>query len=355
MSHPDDWKITLFSAASSSEKKWLLRLAERLTKGGTPSGERERTFGDVRSLEAFARYFIEQRNLSALQISTSLKKQNNYFNDFIETRATAPVALIGAGKMGTALLESWLGLGLRSDLIKVVEPHPTAHLEAATRKHNITLKNHIRDLGRVSVLFLAIKPQDAESVLPYFAHSIGNNTLIVSIMAGKSINLISQKVKRQAAIVRAMPNIAASIGKGVTAAIANDLVDQNHLNLAHGLLLATGAVEWIKDESLMDAVTAVSGSGPAYLFLLAEALELAGKKAGLPDDLAATLARRTIVGSSELLERSKESPEALRHKVTSPNGTTAAALRVLMAENGLLEMMSRAVAAAAERSRELAE
>jgi len=355
MSRPDDWKST-YSASSYSEERWtLLRLAKYLATGGTSSVEREKTFGDVRSLEIFARYFIEQRNRSAQEISEPLKRQRNYFNNFIESRATTPVALIGAGKMGAALLESWLSLGLRSDLIKVVEPHPTDHLKATASKYRIELKNHIRDLGPVSVLFLAIKPQDAESVLPYLARSIGNHTLIVSIMAGKSVDLITHKVKRQAAIVRAMPNIAASIGKGVTAAFANNSVDQDYLNLAHGLLLATGAVEWIKDERLMDAVTAVSGSGPAYLFLLAEALESAGIEAGLPNSLAAKLARLTITGSGELLERSNESPAMLRQKVTSPNGTTAAALGVLMAQNGLLDLMARAVAAAAQRSRELAD
>lgn len=310
-------------------------------------------FGDVETVELFARYFIEQRNQTH-KLPSKLSSQWDYFDRFVETRSTSPVAIIGAGKMGSALLESWVGLGLKSEFIVVVEPKPADSLREITGKYGIRLVSNLEDLGPVSTLFLAVKPQEADSILSYFRGFIGNNTLIISIMAGKSIRLISEKIGRQAAIVRAMPNIAASIGRGITVAIGNSLVRNEHAELARGLLMATGLVEWIEDESFMDAVTAVSGSGPAYVFLLAEALERAGTAAGLPAQLAAQLARYTVSGSGELLYRSDLGPSVLRKNVTSPGGTTAAALDVLMSPEGLERLMTQAVAAAAKRSKELA-
>ncbi len=310
---------------------------------------------NVRSLELFISYFIEERN-RMVHRPPQFANRADFFNDFVGDRTNAsPVALIGAGKMGSALLESWIGLGLQRELIVVVEPRPSKELIDTSDKYKLRLLPDLRQLApAVSVLFLAIKPQDADSVLPYLSKFVGNTTLLVSIMAGKSIHVISTKIKRRAAVVRAMPNIAASIGRGVTAAVANDMVQQKHRDLAFGLLRATGPVEWIENEDLMDAVTAVSGSGPAYVFLLTEMLARAGAAAGLPDQLASKLARETVAGSGELLHRSALDAAALRKSVTSSGGTTAAALNVLMGAHGLEQLLTEAVAAATKRSRELA-
>jgi pyrroline-5-carboxylate reductase len=176
----------------------------------------------------------------------------------------------------------------------------------------------------------------------------------VSIMAGQTLATLSGLLPPGAAIVRAMPNTPAAIGRGITVAVANAQVSAAQRTLAHRLLAAIGAVEWVADEALMDAVTAVSGSGPAYVFLLAEAMAAAGVAAGLPAELAARLARETVAGSGELLHRSELDPAILRQNVTSPGGTTAAALEVLMSPQGLAVLMQEAVAAATRRSRELA-
>jgi len=183
---------------------------------------------------------------------------------------------------------------------------------------------------------------------------MGGRTVVVSIMAGRRLAFLEQALSQRAALVRAMPNTPAAIGRGITVAVPNGRVSGRQRELVHALLSATGAVEWIADEALLDAVTAVSGSGPAYVFLLAEALAQAGAAAGLPADLAGRLARATVAGSGELLARSALDPTSLRHNVTSPGGTTAAALEVLLAPQGLAQLMERAVAAAAARSRQLA-
>ncbi len=173
-------------------------------------------------------------------------------------------------------------------------------------------------------------------------------------MAGRTLAFLQSALPPHTAVVRTMPNTPAAIGRGITVAVPNAAVSAHQRDLAHRLMAATGAVEWIADESLMDAVTAVSGSGPAYVFLLAEALAKAGAAAGLPADLAGKLARATVAGSGELLHRSPFEASALRQNVTSPGGTTAAALDVLMAADGLPKLMERAIAAATRRSRELA-
>jgi pyrroline-5-carboxylate reductase len=182
---------------------------------------------------------------------------------------------------------------------------------------------------------------------------IGAVTIAVSIMAGRTIQSIADALERPCALVRAMPNTPAAIGRGITVAVARD-ANAAQRDLAHRLLVATGTVEWIEDEALMDAVTAVSGSGPAYVFLLAEALAQAGVAAGLPPALAAKLARETVAGSGELLHRETLDAAVLRDNVTSPGGTTAAALEVLMGKDGLAALMTAAVAAATKRARDLA-
>jgi pyrroline-5-carboxylate reductase len=210
-----------------------------------------------------------------------------------------------------------------------------------------------KDAGTVAALVLAVKPQTFGDAGPALRPLIGPSTLVVSIMAGTTIAVLDAVCGGN--IVRAMPNTPAAIGRGITVAVAAKGVNEQQRATADALLRATGAVEWIDDEALMDAVTAVSGSGPAYVFLLAEELARAGVAAGLPADLAARLARETVAGSGELLHRSYHLDAAtLRQNVTSPGGTTAAALSVLMDEHGLKELMTRAVAAATRRSKELA-
>jgi pyrroline-5-carboxylate reductase len=194
----------------------------------------------------------------------------------------------------------------------------------------------------------------APEAVPPLAQNIGKGTLIVSIMAGRTLAFLEERLPAGTAVVRAMPNTPAAVARGITVARANVHVSVRQRKLATDLLAAIGKVEWVDDEGLIDAVTAVSGSGPAYVFLLAEAMTKAGIAAGLPADLAARLARETIVGSGELLHRSELDAATLRQNVTSSGGTTAAALAVLMGPNGVDALLTEAVAAATRRSRELA-
>lgn len=262
------------------------------------------------------------------------------------------IALIGAGKMGGALLEGWLRLGLDPRKIAVLEPAPLPHI-AALANRGVRINPGVETLRQADVIVIAIKPQAAAQVLRPLAVNVSPSALIVSIMAGQTLHFLSSLFPRAAAMVRAMPNTPAAIGRGITVAVAAK-TDRRQRQIAHRLLGATGAVEWVEDESLMDAVTALSGSGPAYVFLLAEALAQAGAAVGLPASLAETLARETVAGSGELLHQSRQDAATLRQNVTSPGGTTAAALAVLMRPTGLIKLMSEAIAAATERSRELA-
>jgi len=262
------------------------------------------------------------------------------------------LVLVGAGTMGGAMLENWLALGLTPGNIVVIEPQPSAELTALAGR-GLALNPSSAVAGAAAIV-IAVKPQTASDVVPRLAGLIGANTIVLSIMAGTTLRFLEQSLPAGTACVRAMPNTPAAISRGITVAVPNRRVTAAQRELAHRLLAATGAVEWIDDETLMDAVTAVSGSGPAYVFLLAEALAGAGAAAGLPSDLAQKLARATVAGSGELLHRSPLDPAALRKNVTSPGGTTAAALDVLMAKDGFEAMLRRAVAAAAKRSRELA-
>jgi pyrroline-5-carboxylate reductase len=262
------------------------------------------------------------------------------------------LALVGAGKMGGAMLEGWLALGLDPHNVVVIEPQPSEEMVALSMK-GIVLNPPAGAVSNIGTIVLAVKPQVAAAVLPQVAALTGADTVVLSIMAGKTLSFLQASLPK-AAIVRAMPNTPAAIGRGITVAVPNDAVTPAQKQRAHALLAASGAVEWIADERLMDAVTAVSGSGPAYVFLLAETLARAGVAAGLPEDLAAKLARETVAGSGELLHRSPLDPATLRQNVTSPAGTTAAALDVLMGAEGLDPLMRRAVAAAEKRSRELA-
>jgi pyrroline-5-carboxylate reductase len=282
---------------------------------------------------------------STMTTSTKASKQ--------ESLSSIPGALvlIGAGKMGSAMLEGWLARKLPPKKVVVLEPQPSKAIKAlAKRGVHINPKGEI---GEVAALVIAVKPQTASEALPPLKRLVGSNTVVVSIMAGRTLGFLEKNLPG-GAIVRAMPNTPAAIGRGITVAVGNARVKTPARRLAHALLAATGAVEWVDDEKLMDAVTAVSGSGPAYVFLLAEAMAQAGTAAGLPPALAEKLARETVAGSGELLHRSEQSAATLRQNVTSPGGTTAAALDVLTGGDGLMPLMTRAIAAATKRGRELA-
>jgi pyrroline-5-carboxylate reductase len=264
-----------------------------------------------------------------------------------------PLVLIGAGKMGGALIDGWLNFGFDPGRIMVIEPQPTPAVSALVAR-GIRLNPNAHQVAGAAAVVIAVKPQAATEALAAAGPSIAANTVVISIMAGRTLQSLADGLPRRCPLVRAMPNLPAAIGRGVTVAVARGANPQQH-KLAGRLLSATGAVEWIEDESLMDAVTAVSGSGPAYVFLLAEALMGAGVEAGLPPDLAEKLARETVSGSGELLRRANVDPGLLRDNVTSPGGTTAAALAILMGQNGLVSLITRAVAAATDRSRQLAQ
>jgi pyrroline-5-carboxylate reductase len=262
------------------------------------------------------------------------------------------LVLAGAGKMGGAMLDGWIARGLALKRIVVIEPQPGKTIKTLARRGlKLNPKGKAAD---ASAIVIAVKPQTAPEAVPPLAGYVGKTTLVLSIMAGRTLRFLEQALPPGTAIVRAMPNTPASIGRGISVAVANGKTSARQRKLAGDLLAAIGQVEWVTDETLMDAVTALSGSGPAYVFLLAEAMTRAGIAAGLPADLAARLARETVAGSGELLHRSDLDAATLRQNVTSPGGTTAAALELLMGPGGFDELLTRAIAAATRRSRELA-
>ncbi|MGZ3411423.1 MAG: pyrroline-5-carboxylate reductase [Xanthobacteraceae bacterium] len=261
------------------------------------------------------------------------------------------LVLVGAGKMGAALLDGWAARSLELSRVAVLEPQPS--LQVSRYLPQGLRLNPERKALRAAAIVIAVKPQSANEVLPSLAPMIAPATVVISIMAGRTLAALESGLPPRTAIVRTMPNTPAAVGRGITVAVPNAHVTPAQRLLAERLIAATGVVEWIDDERLMDAVTAVSGSGPAYVFLLAEYLALAGAAAGLPPALAEKLARVTVAGSGELLHLSPEDAATLRKDVTSPGGTTAAALDVLMAKDGLEPLLNAAVAAATRRSREL--
>jgi pyrroline-5-carboxylate reductase len=262
------------------------------------------------------------------------------------------LVLVGAGKMGSAMLDGWLGRGLDPKKIVAIEPQPVKAVKALARRGvKLNPKNKI---GVASAIVIAVKPQSAPEALPPLARYIDKATLVLSIMAGRTIGFLEKSLPAGTAIVRAMPNTPAAIGRGISVAVANAKISKRQRKQASDLLAAIGKVEWVLDEALMDAVTALSGSGPAYIFLLAECMARAGVAAGLPPDLATRLARETVAGSAELLHRSDIDAATLRQNVTSPGGTTAAALEVLMGPGGFDQLLTQAIDAATRRSRDLA-
>ncbi len=267
--------------------------------------------------------------------------------------ARRTLVLVGCGKMGSALLRGWIASAAASRFCVVEPAGPPPELAGAAgvswHRTPATLPNG----PAPDAVVFAVKPQAIDEVLPDYRRWVAPPTLFVSIVAGKTIAGMTRHLG-PAALIRTMPNTPAAIGRGITVACANARVTAAHRRLCDELLAAAGETAWVEDEALLDAVTAVSGSGPAYVFLLIETLAEAAQAAGLPHALAMRLARSTVAGSGELARRSDETPARLRENVTSPGGTTRAALDVLMAADGLAPLIARAVAAAATRSRELA-
>ncbi len=269
------------------------------------------------------------------------------------TDLPSSLVLVGAGKMGGAMLQGWLALGLAPAAVSVLDPFAAQDMIDLCASGGVILNPPLASLSPPQVLVLAIKPQMLDQAAADIAPLVGPGTLVLSIMAGKTMGDIAARLPATS-IARAMPNTPASVGRGVTGVAASAGVTAAQRAMADALLRAIGAVEWVADENLIDAVTAVSGSGPAYVFHLVEALAAAGEKAGLPADIALRLARATVEGSGELMFREPGvSAAQLRKNVTSPGGTTAAALEVLMAPDGLGALMERAVAAAKRRAGEL--
>jgi len=264
--------------------------------------------------------------------------------------------LVGCGKMGGALLDGWLA-ARTVDQVVVVEPQGAFLADTGSDSQRIV---RCAGISRIppgfepDVVVFAVKPQVMDEVVPGYAAFARPGTVFLSIAAGKTIDYFTERLGRDAAVVRAMPNTPASVGRGMTVVVPNAAVTPDQRRLCETLLNAVGQVAWIEDEGLIDAVTAVSGGGPAYVFLLIETLAKAGVAAGLPEELAVKIARATVAGSGELAARSSEPASVLRKNVTSPNGTTQAALEVLMAEDGIQPLFDRAIAAATARSRELA-
>jgi pyrroline-5-carboxylate reductase len=263
------------------------------------------------------------------------------------------LVLAGAGRMGGALLRGWLSKGLPPARIYVRDPHLSDEMTALAAERGLVAGEGATPQSAPSVIVVAVKPQVIEDVLPGLAPFAGPDTVVLSIAAGRTIASIAKHFPAGTAVVRSMPNTPAAIGRGITVACANSAASSTQKELCQSLLSAVGEVDWVEDEALMDAVTAVSGSGPAYVFLLAECLAEAGRAAGLDHGLALRLARATVSGSGELIRQSELDLATLRRNVTSPGGTTAAALERLMGEAGLKELMTEAVLAAARRSREL--
>lgn len=266
-----------------------------------------------------------------------------------------PVALVGAGNMGRALIEGWIAGGLAADRIRVYDPDPPEPSRTLLAQHGIGCNPAPTPAPGTAVLVLAVKPQVMDAVLDAIRAGglLEPGMLVLSVAAGRTIASIAARLGRDTAIVRTIPNTPAAIGRGMTVACANRRVGAAQKDVADRLLAAVGEVGWVDDEALIDAATAVSGSGPAYVFYLAECLAEAGVRAGLPRALAEQAARATVAGAGELMHRSALPAWQLRKNVTSPGGTTAAALEILAGENGLDDLVGRAVAAAARRASEL--
>jgi pyrroline-5-carboxylate reductase len=264
------------------------------------------------------------------------------------------LVLVGAGKMGGAMAQGWLDAGLPASSLTIIEPNPSSEIASLAADRGFVLNPGVAVSPPV-MLVLAVKPQSLDQVAPQISQFAGERTLVLSIIAGKTIANLLARLPQARAVVRAMPNTPAAIGRGVTAAFANADVNAEQRRWCESLLSAVGTFFWVDDEGAIDAVTAISGSGPAYVFALTEALAAAAERLGLPAKLSMSLARGTVEGAAELMRReSATAPATLRRNVTSAGGTTAAALAVLQGPGGLDELMARATAAARARAAEMA-
>jgi pyrroline-5-carboxylate reductase len=267
-----------------------------------------------------------------------------------------PLLLVGCGKMGGALLRGWLARGVGGKDVFVVDPAPRDLDDVQAR--GVTVATALDQLPaglQPGIVLLAIKPQFMDEALPAYRRLARPGTVFLSIAAGKTVAYLRTKLGRDAVIVRSMPNTPAAVGRGMSVILKDQVISPAVLDLCGQLLSAVGKVGWIEEEDQINAVTAVSGGGPAYVFLLIECLAEAGRAAGLPAELAMQLARETVVGSGELAHQSGESATQLRQAVMSPKGTTIEALSVLMAPDGWQPLITKAVAAATRRGREIAE
>ena len=271
----------------------------------------------------------------------------------MSSASSGPIVLIGAGNMGGAMLSGWLKSGVAGSSIVVIDPGPSEQMMKTINDAGVTHVTSAPAGLTAGVLFLAVKPQVMDAVLPPVKGTVGSETVVVSVAAGKTLLFLENHLG-EAAMVRAMPNTPAMVGRGVTGAFANARVTDAQREHVHSLLRVSGPVEWVPTEADIDAVTALSGSGPAYVFYLVECMAEAGRKLGLQADLAMRLARETVAGAGELLHQSPDDASRLRQNVTSPGGTTAAALSVLMAEDAMQPLFDKALAAARRRAEELA-
>lgn len=262
------------------------------------------------------------------------------------------ILLVGAGRMGGALLKGWIANGMGP--IAVVEPKPSPELRKLARRKSFSLFESVEAVpGRVRACVVALKPQIFRTEAVRLAPLAQSAALMISIAAGTNLKTMAKAWGAGARIIRAMPNMPGQIGRGISALYAGKGATTADRTLAERLLAALGETLWVSRESLIDSVTAVSGSGPAYVFLLVEALAEAARAEGLPRDVAERLARATITGAGALLDADRRAASELRRDVTSPGGTTEAALGVLMAERGLEALMTRAVHAATQRAKDL--
>lgn len=260
------------------------------------------------------------------------------------------LVLLGCGKMGSAMLQGWLSDGLPATSVWVIDPNPSAWLQSTGVHINAELP------ARPAVVLIAVKPQMMGGALPAIAAMGNSDTLFVSVAAGTPISAFEAALGAKSPVIRAMPNTPAAIGRGITAIIGNAHVGDAQLDLTQGLLSAVGQVVRLEVEDQMNAVTGVSGSGPAYVFHMIDCMAAAGEAQGLAPELAMQLAQATVAGAGALAEAAEETPSQLRVNVTSPNGTTQAGLEVLMDEaSGLPPLMASTVKAATDRSRELAD
>jgi pyrroline-5-carboxylate reductase len=263
-----------------------------------------------------------------------------------------PLLLVGGGRMGSAMLAGWREQGLESAV--VVDPSAEAAKLAGASVVVVPGFGEIPDGFSPAAVILAVKPQVAAAALPEYAR-FAARAVFISIMAGKNLKSIGNMLGAKTAIVRAMPNTPAAVRQGFTVAVAGAHVSSSQRDLADSLLAATGDIAWVADEALLDPVTAISGGGPAYVFLLTELMEQAAIAQNIPAELARAMARKTVIGAAALLAASTEDAAALRIAVTSPKGTTEQALAVLRADGAWPEIFAEAIEAATQRSRELAE